>query len=215
MKNYLEDGDLAVVTTLADQLSGDFIVIGSLYGVCQTDAKSGVTVAIVREGVFSLPKATGAWLQGDALYWDASAKNFTKTAAGNKRIGVAFADAASGDANGQVSIDEVPEGGDLVNPVIGVGAAYKIARGVHQQAAASDTIVTGLTTVVACGASWRDTPTLKQLFLTTSIGDQSAAPVAGSILVKSFKPTAANDVTPIAASDFTDNLSSNWWAIGT
>jgi len=99
--------------------------------------------------------------------------------------------------------------------VAGVAAGYKIARGVHQQAAAVDTVVTGLTTVVAVVASWRDTPTLKQMFVTASIGDQAGAPAAGSILISTFKPTANNNVTPTAATDFTDNLSTNWVAIGT
>jgi hypothetical protein len=99
--------------------------------------------------------------------------------------------------------------------VAGVAAGYKVARGVHQQAAASDTVVTGLTTVVAVIASWRDTPTLKQMFVTATIGDQAGAPAAGSVLIKTFKPTANNDVTPTAATDFTDNLSVDWIAIGT
>jgi hypothetical protein len=99
--------------------------------------------------------------------------------------------------------------------VAGVAAGYKVARGVHQQAAASDTIVTGLTTVIAIVASWRDTPTLKQMFVTATIGDQAGAPAAGSVLIKTFKPTANNDVTPTAATDFTDNLSVDWIAIGT
>lgn len=97
----------------------------------------------------------------------------------------------------------------------GVAAGYKIARGVHQQAAASDTIVSGLTTVVAVVAMWRDTPTAKQMFVTATIGDQAGTPAAGSFLLKTFKPTAVNDVTPIAATDFTDNLSLNWIALGT
>jgi hypothetical protein len=99
--------------------------------------------------------------------------------------------------------------------VAGVAAGYKVARGVHQQVAASDTVVTGLTTVVAVIASWRDTPTLKQMFVTATIGDQAGAPAAGSVLIKTFKPTANNDVTPTAATDFTDNLSVDWIAIGT
>lgn len=94
-------------------------------------------------------------------------------------------------------------------------AGVKIARGQHQQAAASDTVVTGLATVVACGASFRDNPTVKQLFVACSEGDQAGAPAAGSILTKTFKPTAVNDVTPLAATDFTDNIKLNWWAIGT
>lgn len=105
--------------------------------------------------------------------------------------------------------------GAVANPAAGVAASYKIARGVHQQAAASDTVATGLTTVVAVVVSWRDAPTIKQMFVTASIGDQSAAPVAGSILIATYKPTATGNVTPTAATDFTDNLSTNWIAIGT
>lgn len=99
--------------------------------------------------------------------------------------------------------------------VAGVAASYKLARGVHQQVAASDTVVTGLATVVAVVVSWRDTPTVKQMFLTATIGDQAGAPAAGSFLGKTFKPTATDNVTPTAATDFTENLSWNWVAIGT
>lgn len=105
--------------------------------------------------------------------------------------------------------------GGVANAVAGVAAGYKVARGVHQQAAASDTVVTGLTTVVAVVASWRDTPTLKQMFITATIGDQAGTPAAGSVLIKTFKPTANNDVTPTAATDFTDALSIDWIAVGT
>lgn len=94
-------------------------------------------------------------------------------------------------------------------------SGLKVARGVHQQVAASDTVLTGLALVVAVVVSLRDTPTAKQMFFTGSIGTQAGAPAAGSILIKSFKPTAVNDVTPIAATDFTDNLSTNWIAVGT
>ena len=98
----------------------------------------------------------------------------------------------------------------------GVAAGYRIARGQHTQAAASDTIVTGLNTVVAVIATWDSAPTVKQMFLASSIGDQAGSPAAGSILLKTFKPTSnVNDSTPTAATDFTDNLKINWLAIGT
>lgn len=93
--------------------------------------------------------------------------------------------------------------------VTGVGSSYKVARGTHQQAAASDTIVSGLTTVVSVVTTFRDTPTAKQTYLTTSIGDQAGTPAAGSFLSRTFKSTYA------AADDFTDNLTFYWVAIGT
>lgn len=101
------------------------------------------------------------------------------------------------------------------NYAVGVGSGYKIARGQHTQVAASDTVVTGLTTVVAVVAEFDSAPTVKQLFLAASIGDQAGTPAAGSILLKTFKPTAVDNVTPTAATDFTDNLKINWIAVGT
>lgn len=98
--------------------------------------------------------------------------------------------------------------------VSGIAAGYRIARGVHTQAAASDTVVTGLTTVVAVTAT-PQTRTLKQLFFNGSVGDQAGTPAAGSILITSQKPTAVNDVTPIAATDFTDSIVVDWIAVGT
>jgi predicted RecA/RadA family phage recombinase len=149
MKNYIQGDGTVAVPAPYDCLSGDFIVVGALYGVVVNDTLSGVLAEIKREGVYELPKATGAWTKGDQLYWDNSAKNFTKTAAGNRPVGIAFDDAVSGDTTGNVSIDEVPSG--LVNAVAGVGAGYKIARG---SAAALDggnptPIATGLATIVA------------------------------------------------------------------
>ena len=100
--------------------------------------------------------------------------------------------------------------------VKGVGAGYKIARGVHTQVAASDTVVTGLATVVAVIVGFGGAPTVKQLFCAGSIGDQAGTPAAGSVLITTYKPTNnTNDVTPVAATDFTDNVKVSWIAIGT
>lgn len=208
MKNFIEKGEVAIVPAPADTLSGDFIVVGALYGVAQYDALSGVSVAIVREGVFDLPKASGAWTAGDQLYWDSNAKNFTKTVGANKPVGIAFADAASGDTTGSVAIDEVPTG--VTDPVTGVGA-YKIARGVAS-ITGSGTVVTGLATVVAIIATLQDDAALTGNSVTASIGDQNGAPAAGSVNLKVWKPTASGDCTPIAA---TAAKSVNWVAVGT
>lgn len=97
----------------------------------------------------------------------------------------------------------------------GVAAGYKIARGVHTQVAASDTVVTGLATVVAVMVGFGGAPTVKQLFCAGSIGDQAGTPAAGSVLITTYKPTAVNDVTPTAATDFMDNVKIAWFAIGT
>lgn len=98
----------------------------------------------------------------------------------------------------------------------GVAGGYKIARGVHTQVAASDTVVTGLATVVAVIVGFGGAPTVKQLHCAGSIGDQNGTPAAGSVLITTYKPTSAsNDATPTAATDFTDNVKISWIAIGT
>jgi predicted RecA/RadA family phage recombinase len=108
MKNYLQPGKTVEVAAPANVASGDFILVGTFGGVCQLAAPSGALVPIVREGVFTLPKAAGqVWAQGVQLYWDAVAKNFTTTSAGNTKWGGAFAAAASPDATGQVSFTPI------------------------------------------------------------------------------------------------------------
>jgi hypothetical protein len=111
-----------------------------------------------------------------------------------------------------INIDPATQSLDYL--ALAVAAGYRIARGEHIQAAASDTVVTGLSTVIAVVAVPR-TRTIKQLFFNSSPGDQAGTPAAGSILITSQKPTAVNDVTPIAATDFTDNIKVDWIAIGT
>jgi hypothetical protein len=94
--------------------------------------------------------------------------------------------------------------------VAGVAAGYKIARGQATSATASDTIVTGLTTVVAAFASLDAGPVVGAENATASIGNQSGAPAAGSILLQTWKTLGG---TPAAATTF--SLAVNWIAIGT
>lgn len=109
---------------------------------------------------------------------------------------------------------KVEVGADQLNLLVqGVAAGYKIARGQQTTASASDNVDTGLTTVVAAVAVLDDAPSLATLFVSCSIGDQAGTPAAGHILIKSWKPTAVNDVTPIAATAFGKKV--NWIAIGT
>jgi hypothetical protein len=95
----------------------------------------------------------------------------------------------------------------------GVAAGYKIARGVHTTVDENDTVVTGLATVVAVVASLDSDPVAGAQFVTASIGDQAGSPAAGSILIKTWKATAAGDTALIAATTFSKLV--GWIAIGT
>ncbi len=104
--------------------SGDGLITGGTFGVAQGSASSGQSVAVKTNGTFPLPKATSsvcssyywwggcrswsspAWSQGDVIYWDSSNRRATTSSSSNTRIGVAAADAASGDSTGQVTLDE-------------------------------------------------------------------------------------------------------------
>lgn len=97
--------------------------------------------------------------------------------------------------------------------VSGVAAGYKLARGQATTVAASDTIVTGLTTVISAVANLEDVPVIGCDRAQAVIGDQAGTPAAGSILIKTFKPTASGDATPVAATTFTKKV--NWIAVGT
>lgn len=93
--------------------SSDVVEMGNLVGVAKSDIANGDTGAVMVDGVFELPKATGsAWNQGDVLDWDTSATEFGKgiTPATGDITGCAIAaeDAASGDATGKVLLRAIP-----------------------------------------------------------------------------------------------------------
>ena len=94
-----------------------------------------------------------------------------------------------------------------------LGAGVKIRRGQHTTVAAADTIATGLTTVVAVLATLESDPVIGADSVSAQVGNQAGAPAAGSVIIKTWKPTATGDVTPVAATTFGRLV--NWIAIGT
>lgn len=94
----------------------------------------------------------------------------------------------------------------------GVAGGYKVARGIATIDAASKDIVTGLATVVAAVVAMTGDPSMTHMDSSVTPGDQAGAPAAGSIRIKSWKPTAANNVAPIDATGPFGNVS--WIAIG-
>lgn len=104
MKGFIKDNCIAEVTAPYAVASGAGCLVGALFGIAMVTAAINEAVNIALSGVFSgVAKATGtAWTAGDLLYWDNTAKELTKVSAANRLVGVAFADAASGDATGSV-----------------------------------------------------------------------------------------------------------------
>lgn len=105
MKNFIQPGNVITLTAPANVSSGDFVLVGALFGVAARDALSGDPVECRTEGVFELPKAAALAInEGDALYWDTADGNFNKTAADNTFAGHAVADAGANDATVKIRL---------------------------------------------------------------------------------------------------------------
>lgn len=105
MKNYVQDGDVVTLTAPYAVASGGGALVGSAFGVAANTVANGADGEFCLNGVFDLPKATGAVTQGAKIYWDNTAKVVTTTATSNTLIGVAIAAAASGDATVRVRLN--------------------------------------------------------------------------------------------------------------
>lgn len=104
----------------------------------------------------------------------------------------------------------------VATPVAGIAAGQKIARGQLTTATAADTVVTGLATIVSVVCTLESDPVDTCSVATCQVGDQAGAPAAGSIVVKTWKPTlggTSGNPTLVAASAFGKKV--NWVAYGT
>lgn len=96
MKNYIQAGENLTLPAPYNVSSGEGALVGAIFGVASVDALSGADVALVTEGVFTLPKEeTDVIGVGDAVYWDDAAKNVTTTATDNTKIGAAVSAAGN------------------------------------------------------------------------------------------------------------------------
>lgn len=107
---------------------------------------------------------------------------------------------------------------NIAASLVGLAAAAAInnirfAAGQATTASASDTIVTGLTTVQGVIAGYDTDPADANCYVSASIGDQAGTPAAGSFLLKTWQNTTGTDPTPAAAAAFSKKV--NWLAWGT
>jgi len=109
--NFIQDGKIIDFTAGANYDSGDPVLIGQIFGVCQTDIDSGDVGSAEIEGIYELTKATGITIIiGQLLYWDAAASKITNVAASNKFVG--FAIEAAGSSATKVKIKIMNSFGD-------------------------------------------------------------------------------------------------------
>jgi hypothetical protein len=94
----------------------------------------------------------------------------------------------------------------------GPSSNLRLVAGQHVTTSASDPISTGLTKVLAAVAVLGDDPVAGADRAIASVGDQSASPKAGSILLKTYKPTSVTSTVPTAATSFGKRVS--WICVG-
>jgi len=106
MKNFVKPGHMMTVPAPADTLSGDLVVVGSLFGVAAFSALAGADLEIKCGGVYDLPKVSAqAWTVGAPIYWDPAAKALTNVAGALAKVGVAAAAAANPSSFGRVRLN--------------------------------------------------------------------------------------------------------------
>ena len=108
MKNYVQPGNTITLTAPYAVVSGDGLLVGSIFGVATGSAALGETVEAALVGVVDLKKvASQAWAAGDKVYWDNTNKEATKTATANTLVGVATEAIAggAGDVIGRVRLN--------------------------------------------------------------------------------------------------------------
>lgn len=106
MKNYIQPGNVVTLPAPAGgALSGQALLIGSLFGVAAYTALQGADVEVLLEGVYELPKATGALVAGAKAFWDSTNRCVTGMSAGNTPIGAVVAAVASAALTARVRLD--------------------------------------------------------------------------------------------------------------
>lgn len=109
MKNYIKPGDTMTYTAPAGGVvSGTPYIIGSQLVIATNTVAVGLPFEGLVLGVISAPKAASqAWTEGQAIYWDNTAKVFSSAATvGFFRAGTAAEAVAggAGDTTGKVRL---------------------------------------------------------------------------------------------------------------
>ena len=105
MKIFVQNGNVITLTAPYAVSSGGGALVGSIFGVAQSDVANAASGEFVVEGVVDIAKAVGALAQGALVYWDNTGKLATGSATSNKLIGVVTVAALSGDATARVRLN--------------------------------------------------------------------------------------------------------------
>jgi len=107
-KNYVKSGCILTVTAVAAVVSGEPVLVGSLFGIPMTSAAIGEEFELKVDGVWTIAKTSANTpTQFANAYWNDTAKEVTTTASGNTKVGVFSYAYANGDAEAEVRLNGV------------------------------------------------------------------------------------------------------------
>ncbi|MDR3474437.1 MAG: hypothetical protein P4M09_22540 [Devosia sp.] len=132
---------------------------------------------------------------------------------GGNKLAVASGGTLDIESGGTLAVAGIDRTAALASAPAAVAAGYKIARGQLVTVTAADTVATGLTTVASVVVSFDSDPADNPEWVTSTVGDQAGAPVAGSVIIKTWQNIGGSDPTPTAATAFGQKV--NWIAVGT
>ena len=101
---YARKGHVINYTAASDVAYLEVVPFTGRIGVAEMDIAQGASGTVSITGAYVLPKATGEFKAGTAVYWAKSAGNIVTTAEGNIPAGIALEDATSGDTSAVIRI---------------------------------------------------------------------------------------------------------------
>lgn len=108
---FRKTGKIASLIATGDVASGSVVGpygTGQRFAIAITDAKVGEQYSAEVCGVHDLPAiTTGAWANGDTLYWNGTA--LTDSASDNQEIGIADAPKVGGETGARVLLNGLPK----------------------------------------------------------------------------------------------------------
>jgi predicted RecA/RadA family phage recombinase len=106
MRRFVNEGNALDLTAPSDGVVSDGVYkIGAIICIASATVAAGLLFAAWTEGVYDVTSNTGAaWAEGDTVYWDDTAKVFTKTSTSNTKAGVAVAAKDSAATTGRIKL---------------------------------------------------------------------------------------------------------------
>jgi predicted RecA/RadA family phage recombinase len=112
MNNYIQPGAVLTLTApVGGVVSGRLYLIAGLAVIATNDAAAAAEFEGMFLGVVSLAKASGAWTEGQSVYWDAANNRCALDPTVGAYVGAAADAAASGDATGKVRLNGISGAG--------------------------------------------------------------------------------------------------------